>query len=67
MTDIEPAVILLTTRVVNSNMENWKKLIRCISQLNQTVDDVSIIGVFNITYLFAWVDMSYAIHPNILS
>ena len=43
--DIEPAVALFTTRVAESNVDNWKKLRRCISYLDQTVDDVRIIGV----------------------
>ena len=28
------------------------------------MDDVRIIGFFNLTYLFAWVDESYALHPT---
>ena len=27
--------------------------------------DVRIIGSFNLTYFFTWVDASYAVHPNI--
>ena len=30
------------------------------------VDDVRIIGVFNLADLFTWVDVSYAVHPNML-
>ena len=65
--DIEPAVGFLNTRVVKSNVGDWKKLIRCISYLNQTVGNVSIVGGFNLTYLFIWVDASYDVHPNMRS
>ena len=65
--DIEPAVEFFTTRVAKSNVENWKKLIRCISYLNHTVDDVSIIGGFNLTDFFTWFDLSYYVHPNMRS
>ena len=54
----------LTTRVAKSNVGDWKKLRRCISYLNQTVEDVRIIGGFNLADLFKWVDVSYAVHPN---
>ena len=29
------------------------------------VDNVSIIGVFNLTDFITWVDTSYAVHPNL--
>ena len=47
--DIEPDVSFFTTRVAKSNVDYWKKLRICISYLNQTVDNVRVIGVFNIT------------------
>ena len=62
--DIEKAVVLFTKRVSHINVDDWKKLRRCISYLNQTVDDVSIIGCFNLKYFLTWVDVSYAIHTN---
>ena len=54
----------LTTRFANINVDDWKKLRICISYLNQTMDDVRIIGVFNTTNLFILVDVSYAVYPN---
>ena len=35
--DIQPSVEFLTTRVSKINVDNWKKLRRCISYLNQAV------------------------------
>ena len=58
---------LLTTSVAKSNVDDWKKLRRCISYLNQTVDNVRTIRVFNFTDLFAWVDVSYSVHTKMLS
>ena len=65
--DIKPAVDFLTTRVVKINVYDWKKLITCISYLNQTVDNVRIIGFLNLTEFFTWIDVSYAVHPNLHS
>ena len=64
---IEPAVAFFTTAVTKSYVENWKKLRRCISYLNQTVDDVRIVGGFNLTEFFTWVYVSYDAHPNMRS
>ena len=47
--DMEPAVVFFTTKFPKSYVGYWKKLIRCISYLNQTFDNVSIIGGFNLT------------------
>ena len=57
----------LTTRVAKSNVEYWEKLRICISYLNHTVYNVKIIGVFNLTGLFIWVDASYSVHLNMCS
>ena len=54
--DTEPDVAFLTTRVAKRNVDYWKKLRIFISYLNQTVGNVRIIEVFNLTYLFTWVD-----------
>ena len=48
-------------------MDDCKKLRRYISYLNQTLDDAWIIEVFNLTDLFTWVDVSYAVHSKIHS
>ena len=58
---------LFTTRVAKSNVDYWKKLRRCISYLNQIIDVVRIIGVFNFIDFLTWVGASYAAHPNMFS
>ena len=65
--DIEPDVPFFTPRVAKRNVGDWKKLRRFISYLNQTVEDVRIIGGFNLTDLLTWFDASYDVHPNVSS
>ena len=64
--DIEPYVELLNPRVSNSNVDDPNKLIICISYLTQTLGIVRIIWGYNLIDLFTWVDVSYAVHPNML-
>ena len=54
----------LTTRVTKINVGDWKNLRIFISYLNQTVDNVRVIGGYNLTDLFAWVYVSCDVHPN---
>ena len=61
---IQPYGEFLTTKAAKSNVDDWKKLKICISYLNQTVENFSIIGVFNIKNLFTWFDASYAAYTN---
>jgi hypothetical protein len=65
--DIEPAVAFCTTRVQKPNKDDWKKLKRCITYLDQTKNDPRIIGCSNLEELFTWVDASFAVHPNMRS
>ena len=58
---------MITTRVLKRNVDNWKKLRRCILCLNKTVENVRIVGGYNLTYWFIWVDASYAVHTNMRS
>ena len=58
---------LLNTGVAKRNIYYWKKPIRFISYLNQTVGGVGIIRGFNIIDLFTWVDGSYDLHKKLSS
>jgi hypothetical protein len=55
-TNIEPTVAFFTTRVRNPNKDDWKKMKRCITFLDQTKGDPRIIGCKNLQELFTWVD-----------
>ena len=65
--DIEPAVEFLTTSIAKIGVYYWKKLRRCISYLNQKVENVRIIGGFNLIEFFTWVDVEYDLHAKMIS
>ena len=60
-------MVFFTTRFAKRNIDDWRKLIICISYLNQTLDGVGIIWGFNLADLYTWVYASYTIHPNMSS
>ena len=62
--DIEPTVSFLTTRVSKSNVDDWKKLKRCITWVDQTDGDVRLIGASTLEELYTWIDVAFAVHPN---
>ena len=62
--DIEPTVAFLCTRVSSPDEDNWKKLCRVMCYLNQTVDNVRILGCSDLNSLFTWVDAAYVVHSN---
>ena len=43
-------------------MDDWKKLKRALVYLNQTKNDVRIIGCDSMTNIFTWVDAAFAVH-----
>jgi hypothetical protein len=65
--DIQTAVAFLTTRVSKSDLDDWKKLKRCLQYLYGTIDLMLTISADNLTVIKWWVDASYAIHPNMKS
>ena len=56
--DLEPALLLLCTRVSKPNTDNEKKLARVLDYLKDTVDDVCIVGADSLEKLYMWVDTS---------
>ena len=62
--DIEPEVTYFTTRVENSNVDDWKKMRCCTISLKQSKEDKKIIGLRK---FFTWVDSSFDVYPNIQS
>ena len=65
--DIETAVSFLMRRVSKSNIEDWKKLKRCLGFVKGTKNDVRYIGARSITEILTWVDAAFAVHDNIRS
>jgi hypothetical protein len=65
--DIQTAVAFLTTRVSKSDIDDWKKLKRCLQYSHGTRDLKLTLSADNLTVIKWWVDASYAIHPNMRS
>ena len=63
--DIEPEVGYFTTLVSNINMDDCKKIKRCITFLKKSKGGRLIIGCFNLKELFTSIDASFAVHTNI--
>ena len=62
--DIQVAVSLLTTRVTQSDEDNWKKLTRLMRYINSTIDIILTLSIKRSNSIKWWVDASYTIHPN---
>ena len=60
--DIETSVSYLCTRVSKSTDDDWKKLRIVLGFLQNTIDDVHIIGADSLQNLFRWVDAAYGVH-----
>ena len=65
--DIEPTVAFLCTRVSCPDVDDWKKLGRLLSYLQNTIDDTRIIGASSLDNLLTWVDAAYAVYKNMRS
>ena len=62
--DIETAVSFLMTRVSKSDVEDWKKLKRVLTFLQQHIDEPRYIGAFDLERLFTWIDAAYGVHHD---
>ena len=56
-----------STIVERIDMHEWKKLNRVITWLQQTINDVRIIGCDDFESLFTWVYAHYAVWDNMRS
>ena len=62
--DIHPAVAFLATRVKQPSVQDWEKLIRMMSFLQTTQDDVLTLEADDDQTAEWWVDASFAVHPD---
>ena len=62
--DIEITVSYLCTRVSKSTQDDWKRLRRVLGFLQNTIDDVRIIGADSLQNLFTWGDAAYGVHSQ---
>ena len=65
--DLELAVSFLTTRVSDPTEQDWNKLCRVMSFLENTKDEVRVIGCDTLESIYTWIDAAYAVHDNMRS
>jgi hypothetical protein len=62
--DLEPTISFLMKRVSKSDVDDWKKLKRCLGFIKGTIEDKRILGADSLDTLYTWVDASHAVHMN---
>ena len=62
--DIQTAVAFLCTRVKGPDVDNWKKLNRCLAYLKNNKDIILTLEAASMDMIKWWVDASYAVHPD---
>ena len=64
--DIQPEIMLLTTRVANPDEDDWKNLQRVLSFLDAAINSVKLhLNVNDLNVFHLWVDASYRTHPDL--
>ena len=62
--DIQVAIAFLSTRVIEPDIDDWKKLTRLLRYINSTINLVLTLSVDSFSNIKWWVDASYATHHN---
>ena len=65
--DLQTAVSFLTTRVIQPDIDDWKKLSRCLKYPWGTRGLPMILGGNDEVNLKWWIDASFAVHPDMQS
>jgi hypothetical protein len=65
--DIQTAVAFLCTPVKEPDIDNYKKLTRCMHFLRGTLDDPLTLKADNLSIIKWWIDAAYAVHPDMKS
>jgi hypothetical protein len=65
--DLQTVVSFLCTRVQSPDVDDWKKLGRCLTFLRDTKDEVLTLSADGSWTIKWWVDASYAVHPDMKS
>ena len=65
--DLQTAVSFLTTRIMQPDIDDWKKLSRCLKYLWGTRGLPMILGGNDEVNLKWWIDASFAAHPDMRS
>ncbi|KAG7339953.1 reverse transcriptase RNA-dependent DNA polymerase [Nitzschia inconspicua] len=62
--DLQLAVAFLTTRVQGPDVDDWKKLGRCLTYLRETKDEKLTLGADDLGVIKWWIDASFAVHKD---
>ena len=62
--DIQPAIAFLSTRVRAPTLQDWGKLIKLMSFLKETENDVLTLELGDKQQIEWFVDAAFAIHPD---
>jgi hypothetical protein len=65
--DLLLAVAFLTTRVRAPDVDDWKKLARCLCYLNDNKDLDLTLEASSSVLIHWWIDASFAVHPDLKS
>ena len=65
--DLQTAVAFLSTRVWAPDVDDYKKLTRMLQFLRATKDECLTLGAHSLHNVRWWVDLSYAVHPDMQS
>lgn len=65
--DIQPAIAFLSTRVCAPTEQDYKKLFQMMSFLKNMQDDVMMLEAGNKQVQEWWIDVSFAVHPDMRS
>jgi hypothetical protein len=65
--DLQTTVAFLTTRVVQPNVDDWKKLTRCIRYLRGSKELFLTLEANEGIDIKWWIDASFAVHPDMKS
>ena len=65
--DLLLAVSFLCTRVTTPDVDDWKKLGRCLRYLNETKELTLTLSSTDLSTIFWWVDASFGVHEDCCS
>jgi hypothetical protein len=65
--DLQPTVAFLTTRVTQPDIDDWKKLTRCIRYLRDSKELYLTLEADDGVDIKWWIDASFAVHPDMKS
>ena len=63
--DIEPAILFLCIRVTIITVEEKSKLKCLLHFLKHTINDKRVMGEYNLSQIFTWVDDAYVLHSEL--